>query len=89
MKKRLHIKQFGFEGKKGVAAVTMVQTADGRVGFFHQVLDTGTKAKSIRHGQSKPVYIDGELSPSEISTVKNQCCENLSPTLPSSQIAPQ
>lgn len=80
MKKRLHVKQFGFEGKKGVAAVTMVQTSDGRLGFFHQVFDTESNAKSIRNGHSKPVYIDGELNTAEINAVKSQFCEKLSPS---------
>jgi hypothetical protein len=79
MAKALKIKQFGFDGKNGVAAITMVSTPDGRLGFFHQTFDAERKARSIRNGQSKPVYIDGELSTAEITQVKKKCLERVTP----------
>lgn len=67
---KLKYQQYGFDGKKGVASVTIAKAPDGRLGFFHQHFSPKTRSRSMRSKFSAPVYIDGELTPAEVRQVK-------------------
>jgi len=77
MKFKFKYRQYGFDGKKGVAAITLAQTPDGRLGFFHQHFSAKTRSRSIRGKFSQPIYIDGELTPSEVRQVKAKFSEQV------------